>query len=73
MKADHQTVALRLDIFSLVLAELARALPAQEAARATEAITQGVANRIADHPICESADATVAADLASILAALRRH
>ena len=73
MEADLQAVTWRLDLLSLAVAELARALPAQEATRAADAITHGMANRIADHPICEGADATLAADLAFILAALRRR
>ena len=73
MKSDQETVALRLDIFSLALSELARALPVQEAARATDAIARGVANRIANQLLCDSTDAAVTADLVSILAALQRH
>jgi len=48
-------------------------LPVQEAARATDAITRGVANRIANQLHCDSTDAAVTSDLVSILAALQRH
>ena len=73
IKTDLGTIALRLDILSLALAEMAGALPAQEAARAADAICRRVTGRIASTPMSESADVSVAADLGPILAALRRH
>ncbi len=73
MKTDLQTIALRLDVLIMILADLAKALPAQEAARAADDITRGVTSRIAGQPIRESADVTIAADLARILNALRQR
>ena len=73
MKTDLQTVVWRRDLLSVAFAELARALPPAEAARAAEAITHSAACLVANQPLRDSVDAHVAAELASILGALRRH
>jgi len=73
MKTDLQTVVWRMDLLTVVLAELARSLPAAEAARAAEAIARGVDCLLADRPLHDSVDEAVAVDLASVLGALRRQ
>lgn len=73
MKTDLQTVVWRMDLLCVVVAELARALPAAEAALAAEAITRSVNSHLADRPLHDSVDEPVAADLVAILGAVRRH
>lgn len=73
MRTDLQTLNLRLDILSLTLVELARSIPAAQAAQAAEAIAQRVTDRMADVAVSARTDQRVAADLAPILAALRHH
>lgn len=68
-----QTVNLRLDVMSMALAELARALPPSQAARVAEAIVQQAMGRLAEASISEIADESIAADLAPLLSALRRR
>jgi len=73
MKIDNATLNLRLDLLRMMMTELARALPTSEAARAADAIGRCVADRMADSPISQDADESIAADLAPILAALRNR
>ena len=73
MRTDLHTLNLRLDILNLTLVELARSVPAAEAAKVAEAISRRVTDRIAGPAISAHADQRVAADLAPILAALRHH
>ena len=73
MKTEVRTLNMRLDILTMTLTELARSLPVEEAARAAKAIGERVAGRVAGTKISTRTDTTVAADLAPILAALRRH
>jgi len=73
MKIDNATLNLRLDLLRMMMTELARALPTSEAARAADAIGRCVADRMADSPISQDADESIAADLAPILAALRHR
>lgn len=57
----------------LVVAELARALPAAESARVAESITRRVDRLLAEQPLHDCVDVPVAADLVAILGALRRQ
>lgn len=68
-----EVISRRLDFLSMVLAELAMALPPREAARAARAIGQRVVQHLESGPVSEAADEAIAADLAPILSALRRH
>jgi hypothetical protein len=63
----------RLDFVNMVLEELAMALPPEEAARAVRAIGHRVVQHLASGPVSETADEAIAADLAPILSALKRH
>ncbi len=68
-----QAVNLRLDIMSMALAELARALPPTQAARVAEAIVKQAMGRLAGASISEITDESIAADLAPLLSALHRR
>lgn len=68
-----ETINLRLDFVSMVLAVLARSLPPQEAAHAVNVIGDRVIEQLGRSPVSESADEAVAADLAPIIAALQQR
>ena len=68
-----ETINLRLDFVSMVLAVLARSLPPQEAAHAVNVIGERVIEQLGRSPVSESADEAVAADLAPIIAALQQR
>lgn len=68
-----QAVNLRLDVMSMALAELARALPPAQAARVAEAIVKQATGRLAGTSMSEIADEPVAADLAPLFLALHRR
>ena len=68
-----ETINLRLDFVSMVLAVLARSLPPREAAHAVNVIGERVIEQLGRSPVSESADEAVAADLAPIIAALQQR
>lgn len=68
-----QAVNLRLDVMSMALAELARAVPPSQAARVAEAIVKQAMDRLAGASMSEIADESIAADLAPLLSALQRR
>lgn len=70
---QRETINLRLDFVSMVLAVLARSLPPQEAAHAVNVIGERVIEQLGRSPVSESADEAVAADLAPIIAALQQR
>jgi len=60
----------RLDVPSIALQEIARALPPAQAAQVAGAVRQRVA-ALADRPMSPAVDEAVTAELAPLLAALR--
>lgn len=70
---QRETINLRLDFVSMVLAVLARSLPPQEAAHAVNVIGERVIEQLGRSPVSKSADEAVAADLAPIIAALQQR
>lgn len=66
-------INMRLDFMSMVLAVLARSLPPREAAHAVQVIGELVVEQLGRHPVSESAEEAVAADLAPIIAALQQR
>jgi hypothetical protein len=69
-KTTTAALAARLDVLSVVLQEVARALAPAQAAQVASAVRQRVAT-LADLTLSPTADEAVAADLARLLAALR--
>lgn len=67
---DQEVLTWRVNILSMALAELAEALPSQEAARASRAIRAHVAGLIGEGQIPGVAVDSVAADLGPLLSAL---
>jgi len=68
-----EVMNVRLDVVCMVLAELAKALPPAEAARAARAIREQIAQLICDRPMSAGAAESIATDLAPLLTALQRH
>ena len=64
---------LRLDVMSMALAELARALPPAQAARVAEANVKQALGRLAGASISEIADESIATDLAPLLSPLHKR
>ena len=67
-----EVLTLRLDVLSVTLAELAKALPPVEAARAGRAIREQMVHLICDRPMSGDAAESIATDLAPLLSALQR-
>ena len=69
-KTTTEALAARLDIPSMALQEVARALSPAQAAQVTDAVRQRVA-AMAEEPMSPEVDEAVTAELAPLLAALR--
>ncbi len=69
-KARMDALQVRLDVLSLALAEVARALPPDRAASVREAIRNGVTQRLSGVALSATADAVVARDLGGLISAL---
>ncbi len=69
-KTTTAALATRLDVLSVGLQEVARALSPAQAAQVADAVRQRVA-ALADAPMSPAADDAVVADLAPLLVALR--
>lgn len=67
-----QAVNLRLDVMSMALTELARAVPPSQAGRVSDAIVKQAMGLLAGASMSETADESIAADLAPLLSALHR-
>jgi hypothetical protein len=70
---ELETVTMRLDFMSMVLAVLARSLPPREAAHAVHLIGERVVKQLGHELVSGSAEEAVAADLAPIIAALQQR
>lgn len=71
-KAQVEELQLRLEMMSLALSALARALPAAAAATVVDALTEEVGLRLQQRRLSDSADAAMAADLGRLFMALQR-
>lgn len=69
-KAQMDALQVRLDVLSLALAEIARALPPDRAASVRKAIRNRVTQRLDGVALSDTADAVVAGDLGGLIGAL---
>ena len=68
--AKMNAIQARLDVLTVALTALARALPAERAAAVQDGLRRAVAQRLDGVALSPDADAAVAADLGSLMSAL---
>ena len=73
LKAKLDSMQARLDVLTLVLAALAKKVPAERAALVLDGLRDRVNRRFVDAPLSHGADAAVAADLNCLISALGGH
>jgi hypothetical protein len=70
---SKDVLSMRIDVLSLAITEIARALPDADALRVPQALSGQFAQFIDAQPIGECADESLAADIAALMAALTRN